>query len=61
MLWDQSPSAGTQGPASRALHTQFLPGEGQEGGVLVEVLVEVDAQHAQLLLDSFDFLQKAEN
>ena len=36
--------------------TQLFSGEGQAGGVLVQVLVEVDAQVAQLLLDGFDLL-----
>lgn len=38
--------------------TQLLSCEGQEGGVLVEVLVEVDAQQAQPLLDVLDLLQR---
>lgn len=37
--------------------TQLLAAEAQAGRVLVEVLVEVDAQAAQLLLDGFDLLQ----
>lgn len=40
----------------RAPRTQLLSAEGQAGGVLVQVLVEVDAQLAQLLLDAFDLL-----
>lgn len=36
--------------------TQFVSAEGQSGGVLVQVLVEIDAQVAQLLLDGLDLL-----
>lgn len=38
--------------------TQLLACEWQEGRVLVEVLVEVDAQETQLLLDALDFLME---
>lgn len=40
--------------------TQLLAAEAQTGRVLVEVLVEVDAQAAQLLLDGLDLLQEVE-
>ena len=36
--------------------TQLLSGESQTSGVFVQVLVEVNAQVAQLLLDPLDFL-----
>lgn len=36
--------------------TQLVPAERQTGGVLVQVLIEIDAQVAQLLLDGFDLL-----
>lgn len=36
--------------------TQLVSAEGQAGGVLVQVLVEVDAEVAQLLLDALDLL-----
>lgn len=36
--------------------TQLVSAEAQTGRVLVQVLVEVDAQVAQLLLDGLDFL-----
>lgn len=36
--------------------TQLLPAEGQAGGVLIQVLVEVNTQVAQLLLDVLDLL-----
>ena len=42
------------GPA----RTQLLAREWQEGRVLVQVLVEVDAQETQLLLDALDFLKE---
>lgn len=38
--------------------TQLLACERQEGRVLVQVLVEVDAQETQLLLDALDFLME---
>lgn len=38
--------------------TQLVPAERQAGGVLVQVLVEVDAQVAQFLLDGFDLLSQ---
>lgn len=38
--------------------TQLVSGERQTGGVLVQVLVEVDAEVAQLLLDGFDLLMQ---
>lgn len=45
-------------PARHPVHprTQLLACEWQEGRILVEVLVEVDAQETQLLLDALDFL-----
>lgn len=36
--------------------TQLLSGESQTSGVFVQVLVEVNAPVAQLLLDPLDFL-----
>lgn len=36
--------------------TELITGKGQAGGVLIQVLVEVDAQVTQLLLDGFDLL-----
>lgn len=36
--------------------TQLVSAERQTGGVFVQVLVEVDAQVAQLLLDGLDLL-----
>ncbi len=36
--------------------TQLVSAERQTGGVLVQVLVEIDAQVAQLLLDGLDLL-----
>lgn len=36
--------------------TQLLSGESQTSGVFIQVLVEVNAQVAQLLLDPLDFL-----
>lgn len=50
--------AAVRTPSPIAL-TQLLACEGQEGGVLIQVLVEVDAQQAQLLLDLLDLLQRA--
>lgn len=50
--------AAVRTPSPTAL-TQLLACEGQEGGVLIQVLVEVDAQQAQLLLDLLDLLQRA--
>lgn len=44
------------GGGRRARLTQLVSAERQAGGVLVQVLVEVDAQVAQLLLDVFDLL-----
>lgn len=41
--------------------TQLVPAERQTGGVLVQVLVEVDAQVAQFLLDGFDLLSVDQN
>lgn len=38
--------------------TQLLPGKLQAGGVLVQVLAEVNTQVAELLLDRFHFLEK---
>lgn len=38
--------------------TQLLSCEGQEGRVLIQVLIEVNAQETQLLLDAFDFLRE---
>lgn len=38
--------------------TQLVSGEGKTGGVLIQVLVEIDAQVAQLLLDSLDLLSQ---
>lgn len=45
-------------PARHPVHprTQLLACEWQEGRILIEVLVEVDAQETQLLLDALDFL-----
>lgn len=40
--------------------TKLLAAEAQAGGVLVEVLVEVDAQATQLLLNDLDLLQEEE-
>lgn len=41
--------------------TQLVSAEGQAGGVLVQVLVEVDAQVAQRLLDALDLLFQQKN
>lgn len=52
---------GTQGQGplpAEPPRTQLLPCKGQEGCILVQVLIEVDAQQTQLLLDAFDFLQE---
>lgn len=38
--------------------TQLVPAERQTGGVLIQVLIEIDAQVAQLLLDAFDLLEE---
>lgn len=43
---------------TQPLRTQLLPCERQEGRVLIQVLIEVDAQQTQLFLDAFDFLQE---
>lgn len=59
--WNQKPTEMVSGVAGRGRQrrrrlTQLLSAEGQAGGVLVQVLVEVDAQVAQLLLDVLDLL-----
>lgn len=41
--------------------TELLPREGQAGGVLIQVLVEVNAQVTESLFDRFDLLFKATN
>lgn len=38
--------------------TQLLSCKGQEGRVLIQVLIEVYAQETQLLLDAFDSLKE---
>lgn len=55
----EGPETSSQPPAPRPppTSTQLLAREWQEGRVLVQVLVEVDAQKTQLLLDALDFLQ----
>lgn len=47
-------------PRAPHARTQLFACEGQEGGVFIQVLVEVNAKQTQLLLDALDLLQNQE-